>query len=419
MSTPILFRFASARSGARVGLPTGPDWVRLGDDFLFIGTESALTADSGAGRVVSRHPHSVKREDLCLVTQIGNVFERSHPDVPIVANKGRYLVVDLEPAKATQLARTAHDYAIRPLAGGSVVFDTRSREEARRSPQPRMAAFVDRLAEAEVEGVLGHLVSFPTRFSTSTSYAGAAEFARSRLASLGYETRTEDVTVGNRRSLNVVADLAAATPGPRQMLLVVAHLDSVNLAGGPSAEAPGADDNASGSAGLLEMARVLRQHGGRHDLRFVLFGGEEQGLFGSRRHVASRAPAVAGRIRAVLNMDMVGTRNTPSATVLLEGAAASQSVIDALAEAAATYTSLEVQISLNPFNSDHVPFLDAGIPAVLTIEGADSSNSNVHTSGDTLDRVDRGLLLEILRMNVAFAAATLEVPEPPAAGPTP
>ena len=134
----------------------------------------------------------------------------------------------------------------------------------------------------------------------------------------------------------------------------------------------------------------------------ILFGGEEEGLFGSLRYVAALPAAERARIRAVVNMDMIGCRNTPDAGVLLEGAAVSQDVIDGLARAAATYTDLAVQVSLNPFNSDHVPFIDAGLPAVLTIEAADDTNHRPHTADDTLDTVDGDLALAILRMNLAY-----------------
>ena len=80
-------------------------------------------------------------------------------------------------------------------------------------------------------------------------------------------------------------------------------------------------------------------------------------------------------------------------------------MIDGLASAAAAYTGLEVQVSLSPYASDHVPFLDAGLPAVLTIEGADGANTAVHTAGDTVDRVDVDLAAEIVRMNVAYFAS--------------
>ena len=70
--------------------------------------------------------------------------------------------------------------------------------------------------------------------------------------------------------------------------------------------------------------------------------------------------------------------------MLLEGRALSQPMLDGLAAAASRYTSLAVETSVNAANSDHVSFLDKGIPAVLTIEGADSTNDEIHSARDTL-----------------------------------
>lgn len=156
------------------------------------------------------------------------------------------------------------------------------------------------------------------------------------------------------------------------------------------------------------MARVLGEQEYEQDLRCILFGGEEQGLFGSRQYLAGLPEAERARIRAVLNMDMIGVHNTErTRSVLVEGAALSRVLVEKLEQAALGYTSLAVQTSFSPFASDHVPFLQAGIPAVLTIEGADSSNEAVHSEHDTLERIDGELALEILRMNTAVVVAEL------------
>jgi Zn-dependent M28 family amino/carboxypeptidase len=205
-------------------------------------------------------------------------------------------------------------------------------------------------------------------------------------------------------SWNVIADREGHARDERGVVLVTAHLDSININGGAEAPAPGADDNGSGSAGLLEMSRAFRDHRNEHDLRFILFGGEEEGLFGSKRYVADLPAEERSRILAVVNMDMIGVLNAPARSVLIEGAPLSQRVIDTLGEAAMTYTQLAVETSLRPFASDHVSFVEAGIPAVLTIEGADSTNGNVHSDADTIDHLTYDYALEILRMNVAFVA---------------
>ena len=71
---------------------------------------------------------------------------------------------------------------------------------------------------------------------------------------------------------------------------------------------------------------------------------------------------------------------------------------------------LAVSVSSNPFGSDHVPFIDAGLPAVLTIEADDGANNDDHSARDTLDKLDITLALQILKMNLATLAGYLGRP---------
>jgi Zn-dependent M28 family amino/carboxypeptidase len=265
------------------------------------------------------------------------------------------------------------------------------------------------ISRSNVKAGVEHLASFPTRHSASPHYLAAAAWARDQLTALGYKRiRSEPIMLGADRSLNVVAENLGQGAGVRSVVVVTAHLDSINIPDGVSAPAPGADDNGSGSAGLIEIARVFAGHAALDDLRFVLFGGEEQSLRGSMQHVAALTAAERQRIKAVVNMDMIASINTGSAlTVLLEGGQVSRHVIAGLDAAAANYTSLAVQKSFSPARSDHVPFIIAGIPAVLTVEGTAKENRNVHKALDTLDHINYDLLLEILRMNVAFVAVAV------------
>jgi Zn-dependent M28 family amino/carboxypeptidase len=121
-------------------------------------------------------------------------------------------------------------------------------------------------------------------------------------------------------------------------------------------------------------------------------------------------PPERARIAAVVNMDMIAVVNTKRPTVLLEGGdPVSKDAIRKLSLAAHAYTALDVNTSLKPHDSDHVPFIDADISAVLTIEGNDEANKNVHSANDTLDHVNRDLAFEILRMNTAFVAGEINM----------
>ncbi|MEV0803004.1 M20/M25/M40 family metallo-hydrolase [Kribbella sp. NPDC050281] len=338
---------------------------------------------------------------LLLVTQVGRSFQDDYPDVAPLLDHGRHLVI----SSADRPRRRSNNcWRIEPLRAGTTVVDNPAPAAAR--VDPSIVDLVAQLSPASYQDDLTWLASLPTRHSLSPSFTTAVDFAAAKMVALGYGVSRTQITVGAGHSQNLIGDRPGTGGGG--LVLITAHLDSINIAGGPAATAPGADDNGSGSAGVLELGRLLSTRSWRHDVRLILFGGEEEGLFGSKQYVAALPPAERARIRAVLNMDMIASKNTAVPTVLLEGAPVSSSQIADLATAAATYTGLKVETSLNPFASDHVPFIDAGIPAVLSIEGADSANGHIHSANDTLNFLNWSLAAEILRMNIAALAGWLE-----------
>ncbi|MFW3386691.1 UNVERIFIED_CONTAM: M28 family metallopeptidase [Kocuria sp. CPCC 205274] len=384
----------------------GATWTRLGDTLLVTGAPAQLER-TAAGRAVAERI-GVPAARLHLVIQNGRQFQQAHPEAPVLVDRGRYLVVDLDPAEAGRIVEPSERhlpcFGVRPLPANTVVFEQRppAPARARAVAEPRVAAVSRDAFAADLRTLTG----FRTRHSTSPEFRTALAGAEGVLSGLGFATRTQTVALHGGSTQNLIAE-RPGRGGDGRAVLVTAHLDSINVRDGAAAPAPGADDNGSGAAGVLAVARALRNHPGARDLRLILFGGEEQGLFGSRHYVAELDQAARERIRAVVNMDMIASRNTPAPTVLLEGDAVSQAVLEELAAAAQAHTGLTVQTSLMPFNSDHVPFLDAGIPAVLTIEGADGANDRIHTAGDTLEHVDHDLALEILRMDVAYLVQAL------------
>lgn len=384
----------------------GAAWTRLGDTLLVTGAPAQLER-TAAGRAPAERIE-VPAARLHLVIQNGRQFQQAHPEVPVLLDRGRYLVVDLDPAEAGRIVEPSERhlpcFGVRPLPANTVVFEQRppAPARARAVAEPRVAAVSRDAFAADLRALAG----LRTRHSTSPEFRTALDWADGVLSGLGFATRTQTVALHGGSTQNLIAE-RPGRGGDGRAVLVTAHLDSINVRDGAAAPAPGADDNGSGTAGVLTVARALRDHPGARDLRLILFGGEEQGLFGSRHYVAELDQAARERIHSVVNMDMIACRNMPAPTVLLEGSAASQFVLEELAAAAQAHTGLAVQTSLLPFNSDHVPFLDAGIPAVLTIEGADGANDRIHTAGDTLEHVDHDLALEILRMNLAYLVQAL------------
>ena len=422
---PTARRAATVAAAPQADLaPAGVSWLKFGDDMVYCGANkpwSEFKSRASRARATLReHPDEVARERLHVVAQKGRLFQQEHPDVPVLIDKGRFLLVDLDPKRARKIGNNdVPCFSVRPLDAlkttrargrNRIIFDALPRlatRAARAGADPVIQALVNRVSRQSYEADLTQLVQFKTRNSIGPEFAAACDFVDQQLSSLGYTTSRQPIQVDGSPSQNVIAVRTGSGPASRGVVLVSAHLDSINHEGSATSPAPGADDDGSGSAGVIEIARALKDHQGKHDLKLVLFGGEEQGLFGSKKFVASMTPAARAKVRAVVHMDMIASLNSASPTVLLEGAAVSQRIIDGLAAAASTYTGLMVQTSLNPFNSDHVPFIQKGVPAVLSIEGTDDANHAIHSARDTLDRLNFDLALEILRMNTAFVAETL------------
>jgi Zn-dependent M28 family amino/carboxypeptidase len=300
-------------------------------------------------------------------------------------------------------------YSVEPAVGGRIMYE-RLRPPQPTSPSLRAATVAP---SANVfSDALKTFASLHSRLSGSEGYRSAAEYSRGKFEERGYAASLQSFSVpGHGETQNVIARKTGAAGPPA--VIVTAHLDSINHDGGPTGAAPGADDNASGSAGVIAIADALASETYADRMLFVLFGGEEQGLFGSKWFVEKRDHFEPGALKAVINMDMIGSINPPedpAATrlaVLLEGAEISRSIVDKLAAAAAAHTRLEVSVSFNPFASDHVPFIEAGLPGLLTIEGEDRTNQNVHSDKDKLDYIDSELAMEILKMNTAAVSDIL------------
>jgi Zn-dependent M28 family amino/carboxypeptidase len=182
----------------------------------------------------------------------------------------------------------------------------------------------------------------------------AATYVRQQLASYGYTVSTVPVALPNGlKSLNVLAELPGESP---RTLLIGAHLDSHT----PS---PGANDNASGVAVMLELARVLRRSRPHFTLLFAGFGAEEHSRRGDRFHhfgsrVLAKNAALRKRLAGMVSLDMVGY-----GTVLHidnQGWASNyrRDEIDAVARA----MGLPVRVGRSKPHSDHEAFERQGIP---------------------------------------------------------
>ncbi len=215
-----------------------------------------------------------------------------------------------------------------------------------------------------------------------------------------------------QRAFNVLARLPANAAAEKRVpgeLVIGAHYDHLGYGGQhsltPDSHAPhvGADDNASGVAGMLEIARLLQAAPDRQqDILFMAFSAEESGVLGSA-HLVQKPPHGLSpkQFRAMLNLDMIGRLRDNQLTVL---GAKTATEWQALVPAACERARVDCALSGDGYGpSDQTSFYAAGIPVLHFFSG---SHSDYHKPTDTADRVNAAGAAQISKL-VADVALTL------------
>jgi Zn-dependent M28 family amino/carboxypeptidase len=253
-----------------------------------------------------------------------------------------------------------------------------------------------------------------------------------------------------------VVDVVAVQRGsedPERVIVITGHLDSrVSDVMDATSDAPGANDDASGVAAVMEAARILSHHRFRATLVYAALSGEEQGLYGGKV-LAQHAKAQGWQVQANLNNDIVGNshgadgvHDNGTVRVFSEGTKATETpaqanrrrynggevdspsrnlarFIQRLADRHLTNLKVEMVYRTDRYGrgGDQVEFLNAGFPAVRITEAhedytrqhQDLRTENGIRYGDTVDGVDFGYLAQVTRLNVVALAALAQAPAPP------
>jgi Zn-dependent M28 family amino/carboxypeptidase len=314
-----------------------------------------------------------------------------------------------------QLVRLpAAPVAARPARGAPRAVRQAPRA-APRAADPLIQDMVASLAQADYTATWQALDDFENRHTFASQNDAATQWILERFQSFGLRAEFHYYQQSGQRR-NVIATLPGAVDST-QVVYLCAHLDATSRT--PGTCAPGADDNGSGTAAVLEAARVLSQHRFQYTLKFAAFNGEEQGLVGSAAYVADIA-AAGEDVLGVFNLDMVGYPGTDPAPpdLVIYTDAASLGLATTLADAASTYLPdlLEPVVQEEALGaSDHASFWAHGYDAVLGIEAqawSDDFNPWYHTCDDRIERYPQDYALYCARADLA-AAATLAIPFAP------
>ncbi len=336
--------------------------------------------------------------------------------------------------------------------------------------QPELVAIARAIRAEEQKAVLTRLVAFGTRHTLSdttspTRGIGAArrfvkdrfeDYARACGGCLQIVTPEETVTGERVPTPTVIQDVLAiqrGTTDPDRVVIIAGHIDSrVSDALNATSDAPGADDDGSGVAAVMEVARVLSRYRFNATIVYAVLSGEEQGLFGGTV-LAHYARAHGWKVEADLNNDIIGNIHGQGGEteagfvrVFSEGTKAVESPADAnrrrynggeldspsrnidryMAGLAAQYLDgfkVRMVYRTDRFGrgGDQTPVLQAGYPAVRVTEAAENytrQHQDVRTEngtayGDVLSGVDFPYLANVTRLDAVTLASLAWAPAPP------
>ncbi|MFO7676302.1 MAG: M28 family peptidase [bacterium] len=256
-------------------------------------------------------------------------------------------------------------------------------------PTPRAAsdslirALVGRVSAESCRATIQRLWDFRTRYSRQDSCRRAVEWVRARFEESGCDsTWLEEYRTG--WAPNAVG-LKRGTVEPERYYVVCAHVDATSP--DTANNTPGCEDNGSGVAAVLELARVLADIEVETSLLLVGFAGEEQGLVGSDS-MARRARDRGDSIRLAVNFDMISYAREDKDTIVIYGASNppnSEAFVEFFRAQADTFTDLKhyATIERTPeARSDHYSFWKYGFPAIRG--GYHDRTPTYHTIGDTI-----------------------------------
>jgi hypothetical protein len=263
-----------------------------------------------------------------------------------------------------------------------------------------IAALIEQVDQNLLQQHVQHLQDYGTRRCTKPEAILAQNWIKEQLEGYGLSVELFDFYMpqGNA-SDNVIATLTG-TLYPDEYVVCGAHYDSYAYSGAE----PGADDNASGTAGIMEVARLLSQHSFDRTIIFCAFSGEEFGLYGSEAY-AAWAESQNMNILGYFNMDMCSYLNPgdPIHTDIIAPQSA-QPLVEFYQNVAALYlpSFITGTGALSGGDSDHTSFNEHGYMGIFPFEDSQNYSPYIHTSDDIV-----GLSANSFEMARVFTQAIL------------
>ena len=269
---------------------------------------------------------------------------------------------------------------------------------------------VDLVSQDSIYAMDQRLMDFQTRYYRTDSIIASLEWMEQKFLDWGYTDVSYQTFVYNGTVVHNLVVVKEGSAEPDKLIVVGGHYDSINLQGDAMVFAPGADDNGSGTAGVMEMARVLKDVPLRKTVIFMPFTAEEVGLIGSD-YAAQQFVNSGADVEVMYNFDMIGYDPSDLRQISLSGASFNNHYRDFTSASAARVTDLSVVPENSPGGSDHQSFLERGFPIVFAIE-SDFNFGGWHTNLDITSRMNFPYFTKVVKMGLASLAVVADAAHP-------
>jgi hypothetical protein len=269
---------------------------------------------------------------------------------------------------------------------------------------PAILDIVNQVSKQNLTDYIQNLQDFQTRFASTSNCELAGDYIYDFFIQSGIDAEYDSFSFASSYSSNNIVGTIEGQVYPSQIVVICAHYDSDSDQ--PQTLAPGADDNASGTAAVMEAARIFANQSFDFTVKFICFSAEEWGLYGSANY-ALEARQRGEDIIAVINLDMIAYTDSIAEDLDIISNPASEWLADRFFSTSITYTPLLNILKIvnaSVTGSDHSPFWDRGYSAILGIEDILISNPYYHTTGDTIDTLNLDFTTEVVKSSLATAA---------------
>jgi PKD repeat protein len=422
---PVLARVEVINMVDDLGLPVHAHLQDAsGDDYaLVIATQSQLQQAGVQFRILDKNAKAGKYYILSMFPR--NEMVKTQGMDNVLMNDGKQAVIrstwqkvkslldeDIDVHQLEETPLVFKKASQRPFSSAMAVdYNATINQMINLVTQAKVDTYINNLTGENPVNIGGSDYTIVSRHTSSgTPLEKATQYVYEFMQGEGLAVSYHNWSLSGYSGRNVIGEMTGTTQ-PNEIVLITAHLD--NLPSG--AVNYGADDNGSGSVGVMLCAEIMTNYQFNRTIRFVFFTGEEQGLLGSNVY-ADLVYANGDNVVAVYNMDMLAYDGTGGPDLRLHTRTTSNPGYDGDMVIANTFNDVLTAYGLDSVlnvifdpdgitQSDHSPFWNNGYPAILGIEEHDNDMTPYyHTTGDRVSTLNMTYFTNFVKASVGTSA---------------